>query len=60
MIDPYQFIREGYLLRRRSQIYDGKPPRPNYNFDDDQSDDNSTPPQATSTPSTAKPLNTPR
>ena len=35
MIDPYQFIRESYLLRRRSLIYDGKPPRPNYNLDDE-------------------------
>lgn len=35
MIDPYQFIRESYLLHRRSQIYDGKPPRPNYNLDDE-------------------------
>ncbi|MCG6933796.1 MAG: VacJ family lipoprotein [Gallionella sp.] len=35
MIDPYQFIREGYLLRRKSQIYDGKPPRPNYNLDNE-------------------------
>ncbi len=49
MIDPYQFIRDGYLLRRRSQIYDGKPPRPNYNYDDDQSDESSPP---SPTPST--------
>ena len=35
MIDPYQFIRESYLLRRRSLIYDGKPPRPNYNLDNE-------------------------
>jgi phospholipid-binding lipoprotein MlaA len=35
MIDPYQFIRESYLLHRRSMIYDGKPPRPDYNLDDD-------------------------
>ena len=53
MIDPYQFIRDGYLLRRRSQIYDGNPPRPNYNYDDDQGDENSPPSPAASTPSTA-------
>jgi phospholipid-binding lipoprotein MlaA len=35
MIDPYQFIRESYLLHRKSLIYDGKPPRPDYNLDDD-------------------------
>ena len=50
MIDPYQFIRDSYLLHRRSQVYDGKPPRPNYNLDDDQSDDNSPPAKAASTP----------
>ncbi|MGA7594097.1 MAG: VacJ family lipoprotein [Gallionella sp.] len=35
MIDPYQFIRESYLLQRRSRIYDGKPPRPDYNLDEE-------------------------
>jgi phospholipid-binding lipoprotein MlaA len=35
MIDPYQFMRDAYLLHRRSQVYDGNPPRPKYNYDDD-------------------------
>ena len=25
-LDPYQFTRDAYLARRRSQVYDGKPP----------------------------------
>jgi phospholipid-binding lipoprotein MlaA len=34
MIDPYEFMRDAYLLHRTSQIYDGKPPRPQYDFDE--------------------------
>ena len=30
MIDPYAFLRDAYLLRRQSQVYDGNPPRPRY------------------------------
>jgi phospholipid-binding lipoprotein MlaA len=52
MIDPYQFMRDAYLLRRKSQVYDGHPPRPNYNFDDDQGDD-PLPSPAPGTPSSA-------
>ena len=25
-LDQYQFVRDGYLQRRRSLVYDGKPP----------------------------------
>jgi len=25
-LDPYQFVRDGYLQRRRSRVYDGNPP----------------------------------
>lgn len=50
MIDPYEFMRDTYLLHRKSQIYDGNPPRPKYNYDDDQSDDNSLPSPATNAP----------
>ena len=25
-LDPYSFIRDGYLQRRRNQVYDGNPP----------------------------------
>lgn len=35
-IDRYSFIRDGYLQRRRSLIYDGNPPREK--FDDDEND----------------------
>ena len=34
MIDQYSFIRDAYLQRRRSLIYDGNPPREK--FDDDE------------------------
>lgn len=36
-IDRYQFLRDIYLLHRKSQVYDGNPPRRKY--DDDESDD---------------------
>ena len=32
--DPYVFIRDAYLQRRRSQVYDGSPPREDFDFDD--------------------------
>jgi phospholipid-binding lipoprotein MlaA len=63
MIDPYQFMRDAYLLRRKSQVYDGNPPRPKYNYDDDQGDDNSLSSPAAGTPSSATdnpPLTSPR
>lgn len=34
-IDPYAFQREAYLQRRRSLVYDGNPPRPDFDFDDE-------------------------
>lgn len=30
MLDPYQFRRDTYLLYRKNLVYDGSPPRPNY------------------------------
>lgn len=33
MLDPYEFMRDAYLLHRRSQVYDGNPPRPQYDDD---------------------------
>jgi phospholipid-binding lipoprotein MlaA len=52
MIDPYEFVRDAYLLHRLSQEYDGNPPRPRY--DDEDSNDNALPQPApaTNTPST--------
>lgn len=29
-LDPYSFIREGYLQRRRNQVYDGNPPEEDF------------------------------
>jgi phospholipid-binding lipoprotein MlaA len=51
MIDPYQFMRDAYLLHRKSQVYDGNPPRPKYNYDDDMGDDDELPSPASGTPS---------
>jgi phospholipid-binding lipoprotein MlaA len=40
LIDRYQFLRDTYLLHRKSLIYDGNPPRTRY---DDEEDDNTKP-----------------
>jgi len=40
-IDRYEFLRDIYLLRRKSQVYDGNPPRRKY--DDDESDNTDLP-----------------
>jgi phospholipid-binding lipoprotein MlaA len=34
-LDPYEFVRDAYLQRRRNQIYDGKPPPDEDDFVDD-------------------------
>jgi phospholipid-binding lipoprotein MlaA len=47
MIDPYEFVRDAYLLRRLSQAYDGNPPRQRY--DDEDSNDNALPQPAPAT-----------
>lgn len=36
-IDRYQFLRDGFLQRRRSQVYDGNPPRIKEEEEDDTS-----------------------
>jgi len=38
-VDRYEFIRDAYLLRRKSQVYDGTPPRERYEdeFEDEDS-----------------------
>lgn len=36
MIDRYEFIRDTYLLHRRSQVYDGNPPRERYDDEFDE------------------------
>lgn len=52
MIDPYEFIRDAYLLRRLSKVYDGNPPREHYN-DEDSNDPLQPQPPTTNTPATA-------
>lgn len=32
--DPYLFIRTAYLQRRQNLVFDGKPPKPEFDFDD--------------------------
>jgi phospholipid-binding lipoprotein MlaA len=34
-IDPYEFIRDAYLLRRQSLVYDGNPPRERYDDEEE-------------------------
>lgn len=36
IIDRYEFMRDSYLLYRRSQVYDGNPPRPKYDDFDEE------------------------
>ena len=33
-LDPYEFVRDAYLQRRRNQVYDGKPPPDADDFED--------------------------
>lgn len=57
MIDPYEFMRDTYLLHRKSQVYDGNPPRQRYD-DEDGGDDAGQLPQpspATGVPSERPP-----
>lgn len=36
MLDRYSFIRDAYLMRRQSLVYDGDPPREKYDEEDDE------------------------
>ena len=36
-LDRYEFIRDAYLLRRQSLVYDGNPPREKYDYDEEDS-----------------------
>ena len=36
-LDRYEFIRDAYLLRRQSLVYDGDPPREKYDYDEEDS-----------------------
>jgi phospholipid-binding lipoprotein MlaA len=45
-LDKYVFLRDAYLQRRRSLVYDGRPPRERY--EDDEDDEKSRPVQGTS------------
>jgi phospholipid-binding lipoprotein MlaA len=35
-LDPYEFVRDAYLQRRRNQVYDGKPPPDEDDFMDEE------------------------
>jgi phospholipid-binding lipoprotein MlaA len=50
-LDRYVFQRDAYLQRRRNLIYDGRPPREKFDFDDD--------PAAPEKPNAAGPVNEP-
>ncbi len=36
VIDRYSFIRDAYLMRRQNLVYDGNPPRPKYEEEDEE------------------------
>lgn len=36
-LDPYSFVRDGFLQKRRNDIYDGNPPS-NFDYGDGESD----------------------
>jgi phospholipid-binding lipoprotein MlaA len=36
LVDRYSFIRDAYLMRRQSLVYDGDPPREKYDDEDDE------------------------
>jgi phospholipid-binding lipoprotein MlaA len=43
VIDRYEFIRDAYLLHRQSLVYDGNPPRENYEEEDEDIDNKQVP-----------------
>lgn len=43
-LDPYLFMRDAYLQRRRNLVYDGDPPRPTFDPDEFDDDDDTLPP----------------
>jgi phospholipid-binding lipoprotein MlaA len=56
MIDPYEFVRDTYLLHRLSQVYEGNPPRARY--DEEESNDTAQPqPSPTTNPPSTTPDN---
>ena len=56
-LDRYSFIRDGYLQRRRSLVYDGNPPRERDPDEEDEPSDSAptAPPDAEGKPGSAKP-----
>jgi phospholipid-binding lipoprotein MlaA len=62
-LDRYSFIRDGYLQRRRSLVYDGNPPREIDPDDDDAGESDAKAPatgrDASSRPAQAKPASDP-
>jgi phospholipid-binding lipoprotein MlaA len=41
--DRYSFIRDAYMMRRQSLVYDGDPPREKYDDEDDEADEPAAP-----------------
>ena len=35
-LDPYVFLRTTYLQSRQGKVFDGNPPKPKFDFDDDE------------------------
>lgn len=56
VLDRYSFIRDAYLLRRQSLVYDGNPPRPKYD-DEDFEDDYQDTPDSSNKPDSRTPDN---
>lgn len=52
-LDEYVFIREAYLQRRQSLVYDGNPPMPDFDLFDEESPEEA--PAAETTPATPAP-----
>lgn len=50
-VDRYEFIRDTYLLRRKSQVYDGSPPREHYDDEYENGSNNGEQGQAPISPS---------
>jgi hypothetical protein len=54
-LDPYEFIRDAYLQRRRNLVYDGAPPPPGRDFPDAPPKPQSPPPKQSGFPTGDEP-----
>lgn len=51
-VDRYEFVRDAYLLRRQNLVYDGNPPREQYDDERNGAKNEQAPAQRSSTPTT--------